>query len=61
MAWLQRLGNLLIDPAGALRALVGFEQDASVSELTGRGGARCNQALELFSFGFDKDNGNFFL
>jgi hypothetical protein len=32
-----------------------------VSELTGRGRARCNQALELFSFGFDEDNGNFFL
>jgi hypothetical protein len=52
LAHLHRLADLLIDPAGALRALVGFEQDASVSELAGRGGARRNQALELFSFGF---------
>jgi hypothetical protein len=61
LARLHSICDLLIDPAGPLGALVGFEQDASVSELAGRGAASCDQALELFSLGFAQDNGIFLL
>ena len=42
-----RLANLhsIVDPARTLRALVGFEQDASVGELAGRGRASGDQVL----------------
>jgi hypothetical protein len=41
--------------------LVGFEQDASVSELAGRGCARGDQAFEVVSFSVSEDNGIFLL
>ena len=45
LAHLHRLCDLLIHPARSLRTLVGFEQDAGVSEPASRGGACCDQAL----------------
>jgi len=55
LAHLHRIGYLLIDSARTLRALVGFEQDASVSELAGRGGASGDQVLKLNSFSVTQD------
>jgi hypothetical protein len=56
-----RLSDLLIPPAWALGILAGFEQDASVSDRVGRGGASCYKLLQLFSLGFGQDNGIPFL
>src|SRR5215218_8143484 len=61
LAYLHRLCDLLIDPGRTLGALVGLEQDASVGELAGRGRAGGDQAFEVVSFGFSKDNGILFL
>src|SRR5918995_3334346 len=58
---LQRIRDLLVHPAKTLGALVGFEQDASVGELAGWGGARGDQALQIVSFGFAEDYGIFLL
>ena len=61
LARLHSICDGFIDPARPLQTLVGFEQDPSVGELAGRSGARGDQALELFSFGFGQDNGILFL
>src|SRR5215210_5951116 len=62
VGWLtSRLCDPLIDPGRTFGALVGLEQDASVGELAGRGRAGGDQALEIVSFGFGKDNGILFL
>jgi hypothetical protein len=53
---LHRIRDLLVDPGWTLVALVGFEQDASVSELAGRSSASRDQALEVVSFGLCEDN-----
>jgi hypothetical protein len=58
---LHRIRDLLVHPARTLGALVGFEQDASVGELAGWGGARGDQALQIVSFGFAEDYGIFLL
>jgi len=60
-AHLHRLGDLLIYPARSLRALVGLEQDASVGELAGGGGASGDQAFQLDSLCVTQDNGIFLL
>jgi hypothetical protein len=38
-----------------------FREFLYLSELTSRGRARCNKALELFSLGFGQGNGILFL
>ena len=57
LAYLHGLRDRIVNPARTLCALVGLEQDASVSELSGRGSAGRDQALELISFGMCEDNG----
>jgi hypothetical protein len=63
VGWLTSTASLLPSrpPAWSFRTLIGFEQDASMSELAGRGGTCGDQVLELFSLGFGEDNGILFL
>jgi hypothetical protein len=55
LAHLHGLCDRIVHPAWSISTLVGFEQDASVSELAGAGSASSDQVLEIVSFGFVED------